>query len=370
LTGPRPWGRFERHPRLTGAGLLAGALLLVELALRLLAPAPLRFAHEMRRVHGYSRSARVDLRASRSARLRMPRADGQPLFDFRLITSPQAFRIEETALPPPSPAGRLVHAIGDSYTMGWGVDASDSWPARLARRLAPELQVLNLAVDGFGAIGATGKSRELAGRFPPAQAVYLFSPNDLEDDERAAAVARRSDLVHAAHEALDALRRHSYLAAVPFAIRYRLRFREGAAGNGLEADRAGAGRAGTSRAAADKPGMSQTEAERLDPKQLLLPEPAALPEPPGHHPTFIALAAYRDFLAARRARLLVLVLSTQPESLRALRFCRENGIDAHLFEAPPSLRIPDEGHFNPAGNEAVAALVERLLREGRDAAGS
>ncbi len=105
-------------------------------------------------------------------------------------------------------------------------------------------------------------------------------------------------------------------------------------------------------------------------KSLLLPEPAALPAPPGGHPTLTALLSYRDFLAARRARFLVLVLSNQPESLQALRFCREQGIEAHLFDVPPALRIPDEGHFNAKGNEAVAALVEQLLGEGRNEAGS
>jgi hypothetical protein len=61
LTTAAPGGRFERHPRLTGARLLAGAVVALELALRFAAPAPLRFAHE-RRVHGYSLVARVDLR--------------------------------------------------------------------------------------------------------------------------------------------------------------------------------------------------------------------------------------------------------------------------------------------------------------------
>ena len=136
----------------------------------------------MRRVHGYSRVARVDLRPSQSARLRLERSDGQPLFDFRLSTGPEGFRVEEPAGPAPPPGVRFLHAIGDSYTMGWGVDADASYPARLARRLGPELPVLNLGVDGFGAIGATAKSRALAERFPPAAAVYLFSPNDLDDD--------------------------------------------------------------------------------------------------------------------------------------------------------------------------------------------
>lgn len=363
MTDGKPGGRFERHPRLTGAALLAAALLLVELGLRLAPPAAVRFAHEMRRVHAYSRVARVDLVPSRSARLSMPRADGRPLFDFRLTTGPDGFRIEEPASAAPV-GGRYLHAIGDSYTMGWGVDARDAWPARLARRLGPDLRVLNLGVDGFGAIGATAKSRALADRFPPARAVYLLSPNDLEDDARAAAVAQRGGLAHAAHEALDAVRRHSYLAAVPFAIRYRLQFREGAAsgtGGGAEAVRSGTS-LGT--------GQRTDLGTGLDPKHLLLPEPAVASEPPGRS-TFIALLAYRDFLETRGGRLVVLVLSNQPESLMAYAFCRQRGIDAHLFDVPPAMRIPDEGHFNAAGNDAVAALVAELVRErGAHAPGS
>ncbi|HEY8232141.1 MAG TPA: SGNH/GDSL hydrolase family protein [Vicinamibacteria bacterium] len=343
MTHPRPGGRFERHPRLTGAGLVVLALLVLELGLRSAAPGSLRFAQGMRRVHRYSRVARVDLRPSQSAALRIDREDGQPLFDFRLSTGAEGFRIEETAAPPP-PGARFVHAIGDSYTMGWGVEAADSYPARLARRLAPELAVLNLGVDGFGAIGAVAKSRALAERYPPVHAVYLFSPNDLEDDRRAEAVTRRSSLVHTANEALDAVRRSSFLAGVPFALRYRLQFRAGPA-----APTGGTGRVPT--------------------ESLLLPEPAAPSAPLGDYPTFTALGAYRDFLAVRGARLLVLVLSTQPESLAAYRFCREQGIEARLFDVPPALRIPDEGHFNAAGNEAVAALVAGLLRAGPNGAG-
>lgn len=348
MTDARPGGRFERHPRLTGAGLFAGALLLAELALRLVAPAPLVFAHEMRRAHRYSRVARVDLRPSQSVRLRIDRSDGQALFDFELTTGREGFRIGDLAGSALPPGGRFLHAIGDSYTMGWGVDAASSYPARLARRLAPELHVLNLGVDGFGAIGATAKSRALADRYPPACAVYLFSPNDLDDDERAAGVARRGGLEHSAHEILDGFRRSSYLAGVPFALRYRLQFRAGPA-----------------------PAVVETTAAS-SPESLLLPEPppetAALRAPPAR--TFTALLGYRDFLAARGARLLVLALSNQPESLQALRFCREHGIEARLFDVPPALRIPDEGHFDAAGNEAVAGLVERLLREGRSEPGS
>ena len=207
--------------------------------------------------------------------------------------------------------------------------------------------MLNLGVDGFGAIGATAKSRALAERYPPAAAVYLFCPNDLDDDEQASVVARRGAATHAAYEALDLVRRASYVAGLPFALRYRLQFRAGAAA--------------TSR--------TETDTE-LDPTGLLLPEPAASSPPPADLPTFTALREYRDFLGARGARLLVLVLSNQKESLLAYRFCKEQGIEAHLFDVPPEGRIPDEGHFNARGNEAVAGLALRLLQAGPNGAGS
>jgi len=349
LTEASPGGRFERHPRLTGAGLLAGALLALELALRLAAPATLRFAHEMRRVHGYSRVSRVDLRPSQSARLRIDRSDGAPLFDFRLTTGKDGFRIVESEAEDVPRAARYVHLIGDSYTMGWGVDARLSYPARLAEFVGPGLGVLNLGVDGFGAIGATAKSRALADRYPPAVAVYLFSPNDPDDDAQAWAVSHRTTASHVLHEAFHALRRSSYVAGIPIALRYSLQFRAGPTGpvtSGI------------------KPGTIHTGGpiEFFDPASLLLPEPAALPPPQADSPTFAALLEYRGFLKQRGARLVVLVLSNQTSSLQAYRFCKEQGIEAHLFDVLPSMRIPDEGHFNGPGNAAVAALAARLLQ--------
>ena len=232
--------------------------------------------------------------------------------------------------------------------MGWGVDSRLSYPARLAQALAPELGVLNLGVDGFGAIGATAKSRALADRYPPAAAVYLFCPNDLDDDVQAAALARRGSGGARRVRRVDALppdelpAGRAVRAALPAAVPGR------------------AGRAGRDERGEDgrRSRRKRTRSTALDPTKLLLPEPASPPAPRPTSPTFAALREYRDFLAARGARLVVLALSNQPESLMAYRFCKEQGIEAHLFDVPPEMRIPDEGHFNALGNAAVAALVD------------
>lgn len=344
-TATRQANRFERHALRSGLGLLGSLLLLGELVLRLGDPQALRFAQEMRRVHRYSRTSWVDLVPSRSVHLRLDRPDGSKLLDFRIITSPEAFRIPQAAPPARRPT-QFVHAVGDSFAMGWGVEAEDAWPARLGNQLPDGMEVVNLGVDGFGAVGATAKSMALADRFPPAVAIHLFSPNDLDDDERASAA--RPLAAHLALGAFDAARRASAIANLPFALRYWLFYRAAAASQPP--------------APTGEPTTDHLIRPRLD--------VATLPAPETSHPTFAALRRYRDFLAERGARLAVLVLSTQEPSLRAYRFCKEQDIEAVLFDVPPELRIPGDGHFSESGNRAVAALALSVVSSGIDRGGS
>jgi hypothetical protein len=51
---------------------------------------------------------------------------------------------------PEVPAGRYrVICLGDSFTMGYGVDDADTYPARLSQ-LSDELEVVNMGLGGFG----------------------------------------------------------------------------------------------------------------------------------------------------------------------------------------------------------------------------
>ena len=91
----------------------------------------------MRRVHRYSRVARVDLRPSQSVRLRIDRSDGQAA--LRLPAQHRARGLpcrRGVGRRARTPGARYLHAIGDSYTMGWGVDAAHvvSGAARTAAR--------------------------------------------------------------------------------------------------------------------------------------------------------------------------------------------------------------------------------------------
>ena len=320
-------------------------LLAVEGLLRAFAPGAIVFVHAARHVHRYSPRWAVDLIPSSRERLRLEGTGGRKLLDFVLTVGPDGFRAMAGGSRPGA-AGRFIHAIGDSYTMGWGVDDAQAYPAVLDSLLPQGPRVLNLGVDGFGAVAATERSRELADRFPPVHVIYLFVPNDFEDDERAARVAGRPGLLHAGFEALDALRRVSYLANVPFALKWHLLLARAPAGPTLRA---------------------HTAAGELPSSGVVLdPDPASLPPVDHTIPSLAQIGAYGRFLKERGARFTVLALSTQSPSLACYRFCRDTGVEAHLIEVPESLRIPGDGHFTAAGNAWLAGWIrDHVVSDGR-----
>jgi hypothetical protein len=228
--------------------------------------------------------------------------------------------------------------------MGWGVDYTSSYPALLDFMLPDGYRVLNLGADGYGTIAATEKSMRLSERFPPHHAVYLFAPNDFEDDARATATARRPRAVHTLFHGLDLFRRHSYLANLPFVLRLGSRF-----GATLLPD---AGARGKTFAA-----------DRADPRGLLLDAEPGVAPAAETNPSLAQIARYADFLRGRGARLTVLVLSRQPPSLAFYSFCRKLGLDVQLVEMPEAMRLRGDGHFNLLGNYSLARLLcEKLLR--------
>jgi hypothetical protein len=116
--------------------------------------------------------------------------------------------------------------------MGWGVDYSSSYPAALDWILPSDWRAINLGVDGFGTIAATEKSISLWDRFPADVSVYLFTPNDFEDDAKAVALRKRPRAFHLALGVYDWLREKTFTANLPFALKWYFHFRS------LRADRA------------------------------------------------------------------------------------------------------------------------------------
>lgn len=311
------------------AATLATALTLLgaEAALRILDPEVYRFVHEARQIHRYDRAWRVAPRPG-TARYRLTR----PALSFDVTVDADGRRVPPAGDAGPGPAP-YIHAIGDSFTMGWGVPFDRSYPARLGGLLAERASVLNLGLDGFGAIAATEASARLLDRYPPAAVVYLFSANDLDDDARAVANAARPAAWHLAMEGLDAMRRRSYLADTPFAVKWLLYFRR------------------------PQPPVTEGGPPTIEERPLPPPDAAPLSSTLSGR----ALAGFRKRLDARGARLVVVGLDDEP-TRRFLAAAHRDGIEAHLLHVPAALRIPGDGHLDTAGCLAVAERVAAWLR--------
>ena len=318
-------------------------LALIELGLRIVGPDIFAFVIASRRVHRYSPQWKVDLMPDAVAHLWLPgSSNADPLYNFIVTTDGDGQRTHDRRRDHPSPAPdtRYVHAIGDSFTMGWGVDYTSSYPALLEAMLPPPYRVLNQGVDGFGTLAATEKSMASWDRFPASHVVYLFSANDVTDDETALAIRERSVPLQRFWHAYDMVRRHSYLANVPFALHWNVAFR------GRHASSIPSGE----RLRLDAPARSI----------VVTPDPAvtSLDEPT---PSMKQIGRYHRFVTGHGARLTVLAIAGSPESVRFHRHCEQQGMDVHMIDVPAEWRLTDDGHFNAMGNYAVARLARDLV---------
>jgi lysophospholipase L1-like esterase len=316
-------------------GALAG---LAEVALRVADTEILRFVHQARQVHRYAVWHKVDLRPNQSAVLRLTSADGSALFDFTLVTDELALRRpvrwEDDAAPRRK---RIVHCLGDSLTMGWGVEAEDAYPERLQRILGPDVRVLNLGVDGFGLLASRHKSDLVSERHPPDALVYLFWLNDFSDDALTESVRARSRLEHLGWTLIDEIRRVSYLANLPFAIKWLIYYEPARSGP-----------------SAPTPGTPPNPAEVLE---------RAVAAVTPRNATTRELAELAEWSRRNDVPLFLVVLDDSPESVGILSAALELGIPGTVFPMTWAMRIPGDGHLNPAGNALLAEHVAEAIRE-------
>ena len=158
-SNPASGGRSKRHPSSTLGALGVLSFAMLEIGLRVAGPDIFGFLIEARRVHRYSPRSKVDLLPNAAAHLWLPGGSGDdPLYNFVITTDRDGQRTHDRVRDHragPQADTRYIHAIGDSFTMGWGVDYTSSYPALLEALLPPSHRVLNQGVDGFGTLGAT-----------------------------------------------------------------------------------------------------------------------------------------------------------------------------------------------------------------------
>lgn len=313
--------------------LLAGA---GELALRLVDAPVYRLVYQMRQVFGYAGWTHVDLRPNRRANLHLRRNDGTDLFNFTVTADPRGLR--PTASPAPADAP-VVHCIGDSVTMGWGVQDDEAFPAQLARQLAPRYQVLNLGVTAYGLAAAAEKSRRTAGTQPPAVILYTFCPNDFDDDVLTLQVQARPAWRHAVARAMDAIKQRSYVFNMAYAAQVSLYWKP-------------------SQESAQTDFFALDVTEGLD--QAALRARAAASAPADNASTR-ALEELRRQCQATNTRLVVLITDASPGAMQLGRFCLDRGIGCEFMPMDRTTRIPGDGHFTPAGNGKFARDIQARL---------
>lgn len=210
--------RLSKTKKLVFATLIfCGLVLVLELVLRILDPQMMHFMGDYERVHRYARWHDTDLMPNTSVDWHLRRPDGSDLFHITVKTN--AYGMRDRELTSSDANGRtIVHCIGDSFTMGWGVEGPQSYPSQLADLLGQEYLVLNLGVDGFGLLAAREKSKRLSDLFPPDVVVYVLCANDVDDDELTHGIWRRSAFHHRVHETWDWLRERSYVVRLPDAL--------------------------------------------------------------------------------------------------------------------------------------------------------
>ena len=71
-----------------------------------------------------------------------------PVFRYRVTINSRGLRDRETT-PEPAPGVTRIVLLGDSFAWGWGVDDGECFADRLEQRLAPAVEVVNAGVPGY-----------------------------------------------------------------------------------------------------------------------------------------------------------------------------------------------------------------------------
>ena len=89
----------------------------------------------------------------------------------------------------------------------------------------------------------------------------------------------------------------------------------------------------------------------------------SLPPEMSPHTSMRQIEHFQQFVKDKQARLTVLVLGDGAASRRFYHFCHALGIDTVQIDMRPEGVLEGEGHFNVAGNLALAHLVRsHILR--------
>jgi len=98
--------------------------------------------------------------------------------DYRVRINREGFRDPERSLVKPAGSKRIV-VLGDSVTWGWGVDNGERYTDLLEARLGPGVEVINLAVPGYGTDQHYWNLERNGWSYEPDLVLYCVVMNDL-----------------------------------------------------------------------------------------------------------------------------------------------------------------------------------------------
>ena len=320
-----------------------------EIALRLLTPESIQFAVSYNRIHSNS-GKRRGLEPNATETLKVTHYDGAEFVHFTLSTDALGIRrpVAISQHPPSISQGQtVVHCIGDSFTMGWGVAAEFAYPARLGEILGPNYNVLNLGVDGFGLIDSIDQSRRIAEVYPPDIILYLFCVNDVDDDIKAERDRRdhSNDLLAGLWRFAS---RNSYLINMPYAIAFHtLLFSHESQSSSVTST--------------DNQFYSDANVDDIR-KMARYAQPLS-------PPTELALMDLVRWANQNEARLIVILGGLTnpyaPICMSMTRSCDELEVETmFFFSEQEELRLPKDRHLNERGNELLAKLAAERLIDG------
>jgi len=152
--GHNPTNRFEKHRVLAVIILFCGVLSAVETVLRIVNPASLDFAYRFRQINRYHPKWQVDAQPNSTSFIRLKGSGPVDVLSFLITINEHGFRTWDRVLDnnvAPSPtATKIVHALGDSFTMGWGVNYDASYPALLDLMLPENVRAIKFGDQRHG----------------------------------------------------------------------------------------------------------------------------------------------------------------------------------------------------------------------------
>jgi hypothetical protein len=340
--------RFERHPVLGWLSLAFIVLVLSELVLRIVNPSFVEFPYRLRQYISYHQRWKADFIPDTTSWVRLRGNDNLELLNFLVTVGEDGFRTWDRELDNNvvsiAKNTKIVHAIGDSHTMGWGINFESSYPAQLDFLLPRNMRVIDLGLNNFGTIAATEKSMGLWGKYPGSLSIYLFCENDYDDDRIATRHNHRPAVVHTLFSVWNYFRRNSYCANLPYAV-YEWGYWESLRKTGKRDI------AHYKKIYVGNPehlNFSRPEQRPSDRNKGILSKEAML--------------KYKSFLDARSVPLWVLCFGDNDNSRDFCSFCSENGIKALVMTVPDSLILSHEGHMNQLGNFQLAKFISELMK--------